>query len=176
MKIYTKIDLCHAYHLVCIRKGDKWKTTFHTHYSSYEWLVMPFGLSNAPAAFQCFVNTIFTDMLNVCVVVYLDDILIYSIDLDHYQQHVREVFCHLRANGLYAASDKCEWHTELVEYLGYLLSLQGLTMASDKVQTILDWPEPCKVKGIQSFLGFANFYVTAVSYIITPILSFCSPA
>ena len=78
--VFTKIDLCHAYHLVWIANGEEWKTTFHTHYGSFEWLVMPFGLTNAPAAFQHFMNDIFSDLLNVCVIIYLDDILIYSED------------------------------------------------------------------------------------------------
>ena len=90
-KIYTKLDLRHAYHLVCIAAGDEWKTSFHMCYGSYEWLIMPFGLSNAPAAFQQFVNTIFADLLDVCVVVYLDDILIYSEDEASHEEHVREV-------------------------------------------------------------------------------------
>jgi len=90
-KIYSKIDLRHAYHLVRIAPGDEWKTAFHTRYGSYEWLVMPFGLTNAPAAFQRFVNTIFADMLDVCIVMYLNDILIYSEDMESHQQHVREV-------------------------------------------------------------------------------------
>jgi len=92
-KIYSKIDLRHAYPLVRIALGDEWKTAFHTRYGSYEWLVMPFGLTNAPAAFQRFVNTVFADMLDVCVVVYLDDILIYSEDMESHQQHVWEVLC-----------------------------------------------------------------------------------
>jgi hypothetical protein len=157
-KIYTKIDLRHAYHLVRIADGDEWKTTFRMHYGSYEWLVMPFGLTNAPAAFQRFINSVFADMLDVCVVVYLNDILIYSIDLDHHRTHVKEVLCHLRKHGLFAAPEKCEFHTDSVEYLRYRLSLQGLTMSSNKIQTICDWPEPWKVKDVQSFLGFANFY------------------
>ena len=89
--IYTKIDLRHAYHLVRIRPGDEWKTSFRTRYGSFEWLVMPFGLTNAPAAFQHFVNDIFSDMLNVSVVVYLDDILIYSDNPEDHKEHVCEV-------------------------------------------------------------------------------------
>jgi len=90
-KIYSKIDIRHAYHLVQSAPGDEWKTTFRMCYGSYEWLVMPFGLTNTPAAFQRFVNTIFADMLDVCVVVYLNDILIYYKDMEAHQQHVREV-------------------------------------------------------------------------------------
>ena len=157
-RIYTKIDLRHAYHLVRIREGDEWKTTFRTKYGSFEWLVMPFGLSNAPGAFQRFMNDIFADMLDVCVVVYLDDILIYSADKTTHHKQVKEVLRRLRKHGLYAKPEKCEFDRETVEYLGYILSPQGLTMAADKVQTIQDWPEPRKVKDIQSFLGFANFY------------------
>jgi len=157
-KIYSKIDLRHTYHLVQIALGNEWKTAFHTCYGSYGWLVMPFGLTNAPAAFQHFVNTIFADMLDVCVVVYLDDILIYSEDMESHQQHVQEVLRQLRLHGLFAKPEKCEFHSDSVEYLGYRLSPEGLTMSPDKIQTISDWPEPRKVKDIQSFLGFANFY------------------
>jgi len=157
-KIYSKIDLQHAYHLVQIAPGDEWKTAFRTRYGSYEWLVMPFGLTNAPAAFQRFVNTVFADMLDVCIVVYLNDILIYSEDMESHQQHVREVLCRLWLHGLFAKPEKCKFHSDSVEYLGYRLSPKGLTMSPDKIQTISDWPEPRKVKDIQSFLGFANFY------------------
>ena len=157
-RIYTKIDLRHAYHLVRIREGDEWKTTFRTKYGSFEWLVMPFGLSNAPGAFQRFMNDVFADMLDVCVVVYLDDILIYSSDKATHRKQVKEVLRRLRKHGLYAKPEKCEFDRESVEYLGYILSSAGLTMAADKVQTIQDWPEPRKVKDVQSFLGFANFY------------------
>jgi hypothetical protein len=87
-RIYTKIDLRHAYHLVWITPGDEWKTAFHTHYGSFEWLVMLFGLTNAPAAFQRFVNDIFADMLDVHVIVYLDDILIYSDTPEEHEEHI----------------------------------------------------------------------------------------
>jgi len=157
-KVYTKIDLRHAYHLVRIAEGDEWKTTFRTCYSSYEWQVMPFGLTNAPAAFQRFVNSVFVDMLDVCVVVYLNDILVYSDNMEDHTQHVREVLRRLRQHKLYAKPEKCEFHSDSVEYLGYFLSPNGLTMLQDKVKTICDWPETHKVKDIHSFLGFANFY------------------
>ena len=157
-KVYSKINLRHAYHLVRIADGDGWKTAFHTQYGSYEWLVMPFGLTNAPSAFQRFVNTVFVDMLDVTIIVYLDDILIYSDNLEDHKKHVCEVLRRLRKHSLYAKPKKCKFHTDTTEYLGYCLSPAGLTMAQNKVDIIRDWPEPRKVKDIQSFLGFANFY------------------
>ena len=90
-QIYTKIDLQHAYHRICIADGDKWKTTFQTRYGSFEWLVMPEGLTNAPAGFQRFMNDIFADMIDVSIVIYLDDILIYSDDPKQHLAHVRAV-------------------------------------------------------------------------------------
>jgi len=157
-KIYKKINLCSAYHLVQIASGDEWKTAFQMCYGSYEWLVMPEGLTNAPAAFQQFVNSIFADMLDICVIIYLDDILIYSQDLASHKNHIQEVLQHLRKHQLYAKPKKCEFHSMSMKYLGYLLSLDGLTMSNKKVQAIVDWPEPQKVKDIQSFLRFTNFY------------------
>ncbi len=109
-------------------------------------------------AFQRFVNDIFADMLDVSVVVYLDDILIYSNNPVEHWEHVCEVLHRLRANRLYCKGSKCEFHGDSMEYLGYILSPEGLCMSEDKVKAILDWPVLWKVKDIQSFLGFANFY------------------
>jgi len=119
---------------------------------------MPFGLTNAPMAFQQFMNDIFSNLLDVCVMIYLDDILIYSNNMSEYHQHVKEVLKHLYKAGLYAKAEKCEFHSKSVEYLRYILFPSGLTMSDDKIKIIQDWPEPKKVKDIQSFLGFANFY------------------
>jgi len=94
----------------------------------------------------------------MCVVVYLNDILIYSDDITQHQEHVKEVLKRLQKAGLYAKAEKCEFHLDSVEYLGYVLSPSGLTMSDAKVKTIQEWLEPKKVKDIQSFLGFANFY------------------
>ena len=115
---------------------------FRTRYGSYVWLVMPFGLTNAPATFQQFVNLVFTDMLDVCMVVYLDDILIYSDNMEDHKKHVREVRRRLRQHKLFAKPDKCEFHLDSVEYLRYFLSPNGLTMSANKVKAICDWPEP----------------------------------
>ena len=146
--IYTKIDLRNAYHLVRIAKGDKWKTTFCTCYGAFEWSVMPFGLTNAPAAFQRFMNDMFSDLLDVCIVVYLDNILIYSNDITQHWSHVREMLNRLQKAGLYAKAEKCEFHLDSIKYLGYVLSPSGLTMSDTKVKTIQEWPEPKKVKDI----------------------------
>ena len=156
--VYSKIDLCYAYHLVCIADSDEWKTAFRTCYGSFEWYVISFSLTNAPMAFQWFMNNIFSNFLDVCVIIYLDDILIYSNNMSEHHQHIKEVLKHLYKASLYTKAEKCEFYSELVEYLGYILSPSSLTMFNNKVKIIQDWPEPKKVKDIQSFLGFANFY------------------
>src|SRR6266478_7552257 len=157
-RIYLKIDLKHAYHLVCIVEGDEPKMAFWTRYGSYEWRVIPFGLSNAPASFQRFINEVLGELMDICTVGYLDDILVYSDSLENHQDQVWEVLQCLQKAGLYANPKKCKFHTDTVEYLGFILSPNGLQMDPSKVSTITEWPEPQKVKDIQAFLGFANFY------------------
>ena len=156
--VYSKIDLRHAYHLVCITNGDEWKTAFRIYYGSFELSVMPFGLTNAPMAFQRFINDIFSNLLDICVMIYLDDILIYSNNMSEHHWHVKEVLKCLYKTGLYAKAEKCKFHSKSVKYLGYIFSPSGLIMSNDKVKIIQDWLKPKKVKDIQSFLGFANFY------------------
>src|SRR5258707_8261206 len=119
---------------------------------------MPFRLSNVPAAFQRFINEVLGDLMDVCMVGYLDDILIYSDSLEDHRDHVREVLRHLCTVGLYANLKKCKFHMDTVEYLRFILSPKGLQMDPTKVSTIQDWPEPQKVRDVQAFLGFANFY------------------
>ena len=119
---------------------------------------MPFGHTNALAAFQHFMNDIFADMVDICVIIYLNNILVYSDNIDQHRTHVCEVLRRLHKNGLYMGAHKCSFHQDMVEYPGYIPSPTGLTMDPAKVQTIQDWPEPCKIEEIQSFLGFTNFY------------------
>ena len=110
---------------------------------------MLFSLINAPMAFQQFINNIFSNLLDVCVMIYLDDILIYLNNMSEHHWHVKEVLKRLCKTGLYAKAEKYKFHSESVEYLEYILSLSGLTMSDNKVKIIQDWPEPKKVKDIQ---------------------------
>ena len=144
--VFTKINLHNAYHLLRIKDGDEWKTAFHTRYGSFEFLVMPFGLTSAPSSFQRFMNTIFGDLLDVTLVVYLDNLLIFSALHVEHRDHVREVLCRLRKHGLYAKPKKCEWERNTVEFLRYHCSAEGLRMDEGKIQVILDWPEPRNVR------------------------------
>ena len=157
-KYYTKIDLRVGYNNIHIAEGEEWKTAFRTRYGSYEYLVMPFGLTNAPATFQHFMNDIFYDLLDDCVVVYLDDILIYSDDLDTHRTQVKDVLGRLHQYNLHARPEKSGFHMDSIEYLGVIILPNGIAMDPKKVQVILDWPIPTTVKELQSFLGFANFY------------------
>jgi transposase InsO family protein len=119
---------------------------------------MPFGLANAPASFQNMMNTIFRDLIDRGLVVYIDDLLIYTATEDEHERIVKEVLKRLKDNNLAVAPEKCEWHKSEVEFLGYMISENGISMSLDKVQTILDWETPKNVKDVQAFLGFANFY------------------
>jgi hypothetical protein len=157
-KIFTKINLKNGYNLIQIKPGDEWKTAFKTWYRLYEYTVMPFGLSNAPATFQNMINHIFRDLLDLGLIVYLDDILIYA-EIEEERNHiVTEVLKCLAANGLAILQDKCFWSTTRVDFLGYVISKDGIEMAQDKVQCIQDWEYPRGLRDIQLFIGFANFY------------------
>ena len=103
---------------------------------------MPFSLTNSPVAFQRFMNNILRDLLDHCIVIYLDDILVYSDDPVQHREHIQEILKQLRQNSLFTKVNKCEWHKNLVEFLGYILKTEGLTMAEDKVKIIRKWPEP----------------------------------
>ena len=171
-KIFTKIDLRSAYNLLRIREGDEWKTAFRTKYGLFEYLVMPFGLANAPAYFQCFVNEIFADMLDKFVIIYLDDFLIYSEDPVSHRAHVRAVLQRLRENRLFAKLEKCEFSVPTVKFLGLKVSANGITSDEDQVKSIVEWPAPRSKKDIQKYLGVANYlrkFVLDFAKITTPL-------
>ncbi|KAJ1597804.1 hypothetical protein NDA14_004402 [Ustilago hordei] len=157
-RIYTKLDLRAAYNLIRIAKGDEWKTAFGTQLGLYEYLVMPFGLANAPAHFQSFINDIFRDIIGIYVVVYLDDFLIFSDTEEAHVKHVTEVLTRLRSNRLFAKLSKCEFHTKTVEFLGYIIKPTGIEMDPEKVRTptLLRIAKPLTalVKPIERFKKF----------------------
>ena len=155
---FSKMDLRDAYHRIPIKKGDEWKTAFRTRYGHFEYLVMPFGLTNAPATFQAYINRALAGLFDVCCVVYLDDILIYSNTREQHAEHLRLVLERLRKYALYASLKKCEFFTHELEFLGFVVSAAGVTMDRRKVHAIETWPTPMTLKETQSFLGFANFY------------------
>lgn len=171
--LFTKLDLHGAYNLIRIAAGDEWKTAFRTRYGSFEYMVMPFGMCNAPATFQHFINNIFHDLLDRYANPYLDDILTYTQGmLPLHVQHVREVLSRLRENKLYCKVEKCSFHQTSVEFLGYFISSDGVSMDPGKADSIRNWPIPRNVKDIQSFLGFANFYrrfIDNYSGIVVPL-------
>ncbi|KAG1927325.1 retrotransposable element [Pimephales promelas] len=175
--IFTKLDLRNAYHLVRIREGDEWKTAFNTPRGHFEYLVMPFGLSNSPAVFQALVNDVLRDMIDQFIYVYLDDILIFSSSLQEHAQHVRRVLQRLLENGLFVKAEKCDFHAQSVPFLGYIVSSEGMRMDPEKIKAVVDWPSPDSRKALLRFLGFANFYrrfIRNYSQLVAPLTALTS--
>jgi hypothetical protein len=157
-KRYTKIDLTSGYWQIAIAATDRYKTAFRTRYGHYEFNVIPFGLTNAPATFQSLMNDIFRDMLDVCVVVYLDDILVCSKNDEDHEKHVRQVLQRLREHKLYARLSKCTFFTETIQCLGHVIGPDGIKPNPALVKTIVEFPQPRTLMELQSFLGLANYY------------------
>ena len=171
-KYFSKIDLYSGYHQIRIKEEDVPKTAFRTRYGHYEFLVLPFGLTNAPATFMTLMNDIFRDHLDEFVIVYLDDILIYSKTREDHAEHLRAVLTTLREHQLYAKAQKCELFRTKVEYTGHYISDQGIAVDPRKIITIKDWPAPTTVPEVRSFLGLASYYrkfVQGFSAIATPL-------
>ncbi|KAK1797483.1 hypothetical protein P4O66_008334 [Electrophorus voltai] len=156
--IFTKLDLRSAYNLVRIQEGDKWKTVFITPSGHYEYLIMPFGLRNAPALFQQYITEVLREALDRYVFIYLDNILIYSQTEDKHVTHVRRVLQLLLENYLFIKLEKSTFHAQTISFLGFIVSLNTLRMDPAKVRAVESWPRPTSVRLVQCFLGFTNFY------------------
>ena len=171
-KYFSKIDLRSGYHQVRIHDDDIHKTAFRTRYGHYEFLVLPFGLTNAPATFMHLMQSIFGPHLDHFVIVFLDDILIFSKTLEEHRQHVRKVLGLLRQNKLFAKESKCEFFQKSLSFLGHVVGENGISMEMDKVKAIKEWPAPTSVTGVRSFLGLAGYYrrfVKGFSQIAMPL-------
>ena len=172
-KWFTLVDLKGAYNLIRMAEGEEWKTAFRTRYGLYEYLVMPFGLTNAPASCQEMMNDILKEFLDITVVVYLDDILIYTDGpISQHVEDVKKVLEALMKWNLKANPAKCLFHRKEVPFLGYIVGVNGIKIDPDKTESVRNWPTPRNVKDVQSFLGFANYnrkFVKNYSRIAIPL-------
>ena len=157
-KSFSKIDLRSGYHQLRVKEQDISKTAFRTRYGHYEFMVMPFGLTNAPAVFMDLMNRVFHAYLDKFVIVFIDDILIYSRSAAEHEDHLRIVLETLRREKLYAKFSKCEFWLDRVSFLGHVVSASGITMDPAKVEAITKWPRPTTVAEVRSFLGLAGYY------------------
>jgi hypothetical protein len=170
--IFSKIDLKSGYHQIRIRPGDEWKTAFKTKDGLYEWLVMPFGLSNAPSTFMRVMMQVLRPFMGKFVVVYFDDILMYSKSKDQHLTHLEQVCTALRKESLYANLKKGSFFTDKVIFLGFVVSSEGVSADPQKIKAIVDWPEPKNIHEVRSFHGLATFYrrfIRGFSTIMAPI-------
>ena len=171
-RVFSKLDLRQGYYQVRIAEGDEHKTTCVTRYGSFEFLVMPFGLCNAPATFCTLMNDVLRPFLDKSVVVYLDDIVVYSETLEDHKKHLKEVFDALRENQLYLKASKCSFGQEEIQFLGHRIGHGVIRMDDSKIAAIQDWVEPRTVHEVRSFLGLANYYrrfVEGYSKIAAPL-------
>jgi hypothetical protein len=157
-KVFSKIDLRSGYHQLKIRMEDIPKTAFTSRYGLYEFTVMSFGLTNAPAYFMYLMNKVFMEYLDKFVVVFIDDILVFSRNVEEHEEHLRLVLQKLREHQLYAKFSKCDFWLKEVSFLGYIITDGGIDVDPSKVQDVLNWNQPKNVPEIRSFLGLAGYY------------------
>lgn len=156
--VFSKIDLRSGYHQVRVAEQDVAKTAFRTRYRHYELVVMPFGLTNAPTVFIDLMNRVFHDCLDQFIVVFIDDILVYSKSREEHEEHLRIVLRRLREKQLYAKFSKCEFWLDQVIFLGHTVPKEGISVDPSKIKAILEWQRPKTVKEVRSFLGLAGYY------------------
>jgi hypothetical protein len=157
-KYFSKIDLRSGYHRLRIKEADIQKTAFVTRYGQYEFTVMPFRLTNAPTFFMNLMNKVFMEELDKFVIVFNDDILIYSKNREDHERHLRIVLERLRANQLYAKLSKCEFWLDKIAFLGHILTTEGIEVDPSKVEAVSKWKQPSNVSEVRSFLGMAGYY------------------
>lgn len=156
--IFSKLDLRANYHQIRMCAEDKAKTAFKTHHGHYQFKIMPFGMCNAPATFQCVMNVVLNPCLRRSVLVFMDDILVYSQTLEEHVAHLHEVFTLLQQQQLFVKRGKCSFACEQLEYLGHIISSQGVSTDPSKTQAMADWPQPQIVTELLGFLGLTGYY------------------
>jgi len=157
-KWFTSLDLKEAYYRVWMKEGEEWKTAFQTRYGHYKYTVMPFGLKNTPATFQRLINDTLREYLDDFVITYLDDILIYSDDLEMHRSHVHKVLGKLNKRALYVKKSKSRFETKEIKFLDYVIQSGQIKKDPKKTDAVRNWPPPKRVKEVQAFLGLTNYY------------------
>nr|KYP31910.1 Transposon Ty3-I Gag-Pol polyprotein [Cajanus cajan] len=170
--VFSKIDLRSGYHQIRVKEEDIPKTAFRTRYGHYEYVVMPFGVTNAPAIFMDYMNRIFRPFLDKFVVVFIDDILVYSRSMEEHREHLRIVLQVLKEKQLFAKLSKCEFWLSEVKFLGHVISVQGIAVDPTKVEAVLRWEHPKSVTEVRGFVGLAGYYrrlIEGFSKIVIPL-------
>jgi hypothetical protein len=170
--IFSKIDLRIGYHQFYIKDEDIQKKTFRTRYVHYEFVVVPFGLTNTPATFMCLMNNVLNKFLDKFVLIFIDDILIYSKKREEHKEHLRLLLQVLREHHLYAKFSKCDFFQKQVHYLGHVISKEGVAVDPNKIRSIMNWPSPKDVSYIRSFMVLKRYYrrfIKGFSKICCPI-------
>ena len=171
-RVYSKIDLRSGYHQLMVQESDAPKTAFRTRYEHYEFLVMPFGLTNAPASFLDLMNQVLQPYLNRFVIIFIDDILVYSGSSDEHLEHLRIVLQTLRERKLYAKWSKCQFWLDMVAFLCHVISVEGVSVGPHKIEAVVNWKPPNNVSEVRSFLRLAGYYrkfVEGFSKIAAPL-------
>ena len=170
--VFSKIDLRSGSHQILVKADAVQKTTFRSWYGHYEYVVMPFGVTNAPTVFMDYMNQIFRPFLDKFVVVFIDDNLIYSRTQEEYAEHLRLVLGILREKQLYAKLSKCEFWMDEVQFLGHVISAQGIVVDPVKADAVVKWESPKSATKIRSFMGLAGYYrrfIEGFSKIVVPL-------
>ena len=157
-RVYSKIDLRSRYHQLRVQESDVPKTAFRTLYGHYEFLVIPFGLTNAPTAFMDLMNRVFQPYLDRFVIVFIDDILVYSGSSEEHSEHLRIVLQTLRERHLFSKLSKCQFWLDRVAFLGHVISVEGVSVDPQKIEAVVNWKPPKNVSEVRSFLGLAGYY------------------